>query len=122
MTRPSIKTTGCRAVPRFRWPMHSTFEPSSSMTKSCKVCVSRLGGRNALRLLVKTTLPPGSGHGPVLKTPYSMKFLPGSGVRKSFDQLPAPVLGVNCWWVSRTILPRLDVDLVDVGTGRRSHR
>ena len=33
------------------------------------VAASRLGGRKPLRLLVKTTLPPGSGQGPMLKTP-----------------------------------------------------
>ena len=43
--------------------------PSSSMMKSCKVGDGCLGGRKALRLLTKTSRPPGSGHGPMLRTP-----------------------------------------------------
>jgi hypothetical protein len=82
--------------------MHSTFEPSSSITNNCMTWGRRLGGLNPLRLLVKHTFPPGSGHGPVLNTPYPKLFFPSSGVRKSLLQFPAPVFGVNRWSVSRT--------------------
>ena len=31
MMRPSLRTTGCRALPMLRWPIFSTFAPSSSI-------------------------------------------------------------------------------------------
>src|SRR5438132_674904 len=34
--RPSLRTTGCRAMPMFKWPMHSTLLPSSSITNRCR--------------------------------------------------------------------------------------
>ena len=34
MIRPSLKITGCSALPALRWPIFSTLLPSSFMTKS----------------------------------------------------------------------------------------
>ena len=82
--------------------------PSGRSTGSYEACElrdggSRFGGLKALRLLAKITLPPGSGHGPMLNTPNGSAFFPGSGVRKSLAQFPAPVFGVNSCGVSRTV-------------------
>jgi hypothetical protein len=48
------------------------------------------------------TRPPGSGHAPRLNTPNGIEFFPAAGVRKSFDQSPAPRFGVNTCVVRRT--------------------
>ncbi|MNC98450.1 hypothetical protein D3C83_164030 [compost metagenome] len=67
MIRPSLSGTGCSAAPRFKWPIISTFLPSSSMMKSCAAgCVSSRTPRMPLRSLTNASLPPGTGHGPRL--------------------------------------------------------
>src|SRR5436305_2106209 len=35
MIRPSVSATGCKAMPRLRWPMHWMLPPSSSILNSC---------------------------------------------------------------------------------------
>ena len=77
----------------------------SSMTKSCSA-IGRVALRRAEAVAVAGERKPPAGQrtrAHVVDAVLDSAILPSSGVRKSLDQFAAPVLGVNCWLVSRTI-------------------
>ncbi len=81
-----------------------TLPPSSSITNSCSVgLVKPFGGTKPLRLLTNATLPPATGHGPRLSTPYPRRSYAGPGSNGFVAwNAPMPVLGVNSPCVSRS--------------------
>ena len=85
------------------------------MTNSCRRRRRVLGRPEAVAVADEHQPAAGQRARPHVEDAVVELGLAVSGVRQSFDQSAAPVLGVKIWWVSRTILRVLHVDLVDVG-------